>query len=257
MNKMKIRQFLFAAAIFLLTACSPAPKTAVLVLYEDGGWHKPFTDVAVPYLEKIAPEYGLEITAITRVTPVNKEYLKQFDVILQLDYAPYNWPEEAFAAFEDYIDNGRGGWVGLHHATLLGEFDGFTMWQWFSDFMGGIRYENYMADLSDGTVRVEAPSHPLFQGVPESFVIPDDEWYIYDRNPRDNPDIKVLASVDEASYTNPQGIGMGDHPVIWTNTAKKAPNIYFQFGHSPKLMETPAFVDLLTNALLVAAGRKQ
>src|SRR4029079_3706134 len=27
-------------------------------------------------------------------------------------------------AFMDYVEKGRGGWIDLHHATLLGDFDG-------------------------------------------------------------------------------------------------------------------------------------
>ncbi|MBQ1637673.1 MAG: ThuA domain-containing protein [Bacteroidales bacterium] len=255
---MKLKKILLLAALTLCTAaCAPQKPTSVLVLYENHGWHKLFTDVAIPWLEENASAYNYTITPITRVTPVDKEYLKRFDVILQLDYAPYNWPEAAFEAFEDYIDNGRGGWVGFHHATLLGEFDGFPMWDWFSEFMGGIRYDNYIADLSDACVEVERPEHPVFRNVPGSFVIPDDEWYTYDKSPRLNPDIQVLAHVDEASYTRPAGIEMGDHPVIWTNTAKKAPNIYIQFGHSPKLMDSEAFRQLLLNAILYAAGRER
>lgn len=42
---------------------------------------------------------------------------------------------------------------------------------------------------------------------------------------------------------------MGDHPVIWTNPAKKARNVYFQFGHHSSLFDTPEFVLLLTNAI--------
>jgi len=255
MNNMKTRHLFLIAALCAAAACAPQKPTSVLVLYENHGWHKAFTDSALAWLGEKAGTYNLALTPITRVTPVDQEYLKQFDVILQLDYAPYNWPDAAFEAFEDYIDNGRGGWVGLHHATLLGEFDGFPMWQWFSDFMGGIRYENYMADLSDGTVVTEDDKHPVLRNVPASFVIPDDEWYIYDKSPRDNPSIQVLAHVDEASYSNPAGIEMGDHPVIWTNTAKPARNVYFQFGHSPKLMDVPAFRQLLVNAILYAAGR--
>ena len=42
---------------------------------------------------------------------------------------------------------------------------------------------------------------------------------------------------------------MGDHPVIWTNTSVKARNIYFQFGHSPKLLDNEDFKKLLLNAI--------
>ena len=38
---------------------------------------------------------------------------------------PYTWPKEAEDAFVKYIEEGRGGWIGFHHATLLGEFDGY------------------------------------------------------------------------------------------------------------------------------------
>ena len=48
---------------------------------------------------------------------------------------------------------------------------------------------------------------------------------------------------------------MGDHPVIWTNTGKKARNIYIQFGHSPRLMDSEAFRQLLVNSILHVAGR--
>lgn len=238
-----------------MAACSQQKDTSILVLYENGGWHKAFTDTAIAWLQENAGTYGFSVTPITSLAPVDKEYLKRFDVILQLDYAPYNWPDAAFEAFEDYIDNGRGGWVGFHHATLLGEFDGFPMWGWFSEFMGGIRYDNYMADLSDACVEVEQPEHPVFRNVPGSFIIPDDEWYTYDKSPRLNPAVQVLAHVDESSYSRPAGICMGDHPVIWTNTVKKARNIYIQFGHSPRLMDSEAFSQLLVNSILHVAGR--
>lgn len=66
--------------------------------------------------------------------------------------------------------------IGFHHATLLGDFDGYPMWQWFSDFMGGVTFKNYIAPLADGTVCVEDDSHPVLKGVDKTFVLPDDEW---------------------------------------------------------------------------------
>ena len=48
---------------------------------------------------------------------------------------PYWWLM-ATAAFKCYIEQGQGGWVGLNHASLLGESDSYPMWPWFSDFRG-------------------------------------------------------------------------------------------------------------------------
>ena len=239
----------------VLLSCRPEP-TRVLVLYENAGHHKPFSESVLPWLREVAPEENFVLTEVYNPREFDEEYLDGFDVIVQLDYAPYGWPEKAVEAFERYVDEGRGGWVGFHHASLLGEFDGFPMWDWFSGLLGGIRYDNYIADLTDGTVHVEDATHPVMAGVPAAFVIPDDEFYTYDKSPRQCPDVHVLATVDENSYTLETPIRMGDHPVIWTNTAKKGRNVYFQYGHSPKLGDNEPFKTLLLNAIHWTAEKK-
>ena len=226
--------------------CVAAEKN-VLILTERGGQHGPFTDAAIEWLEDLSAQEGFTLTEIHNTKPIDKAFLKGFDLIIQLDFPPYTWTDAAQEAFIEYIEQGLGAWIGFHHATLLGEFDGYPMWNWFSGFMGGIVYNNYIAPLSDGTVSVEAPGHPVMLGVSPSFIVEDDEWYIYDRSPRAN--VKVLASVDEDSYTLDTDIKMGDHPVVWTNPAVKARNIYFQMGHSPKLLSNPDFTRMLTNAI--------
>lgn len=222
-------------------------KPHVLVLNEGGGQHGPFTRVAMEWLRNDAKEKGYVVTELRNANPVTAEYLKDYSLVIQLDFPPYTWPEAAQEAFTDYIDNGKGAWIGFHHATLLGDFDGYPMWDWFSDFMGGIRFQNYVAALADGTVCLEDSVHPVMKGVNNRFVLRDDEWYTYDKSPR--PNVTVLASVDESTYEPSSEIKMGDHPVIWTNPSKKAKNVYFQFGHSPKLFDSEDFVRLFSNAI--------
>ena len=222
-------------------------KRHLLVISEGGGQHGPFTERAMRWLHGYADTHNLAITELRNANPITKSYLEDYDAVVQLDFPPYTWPEEAQAAFTDYIDNGRGGWVGFHHATLLGDFDGYPMWRWFSDFMGGITFRNYIAGLADGTVTVENQGHPVMAGLPDTFVLPADEWYTYDVSPR--PNVQVLASVDENSYVPASDIRMGDHPVVWTNNSKKARNVYFQPGHSPRLFESESFRTMLANAL--------
>ena len=147
-----------------------------------------------------------------------------------------------------YIEEGRGGWIGFHHATLLGEFDGYPMWPWFSEFMGGIRWKDYIPKFATGTVKVEAPEDPVMRGVPGTFEVKDEEWYTYDKSPRRG--VNVLASVDENSYRPQTAIKMGDHPVIWSNDHMKARNVYIFMGHHPDLFENPAFTRIFHNAIL-------
>lgn len=222
-------------------------KAKVLVLTERGGQHGGFTDAGLKWLAAEGAKGNFSITEINNARNITEAYLSQFSLVIQLDFPPYTWPKEAEDAFVKYIEEGRGGWIGFHHATLLGEFDGYPMWQWFSDFMGGVRFKNYIAPLADGTLIVEDKQHPVMKDVPTSFVVPDDEWYTYDKSPR--PNVHVLANVDESSYTPASDIKMGDHPVVWVNESKKARNVYFQIGHSSKLYETEGFTTMFRNAI--------
>jgi uncharacterized protein len=174
--------------------------------------------------------------------------------LIQLDYPPYGWTTAAAAAFEDYIKMGRGGWIGLHHATLLGEFDGFPMWQWFSDFMGGIKFKSYIPTFAKAQVGIEDSKHPCTKNLPIQFSIEKEEWYTYDKSPRNN--VHVLASVDESSYVPGSDIKMGDHPVVWTNEHFPARNIYIFMGHGPDLFQNKFYTTLLTNSIFWAAGKE-
>lgn len=228
-------------------------KAKVLVLTERGGQHGGFTDAGLRWLAAEGAKRNFSITEINNARNITEAYLSQFSLVIQLDFPPYTWPKEAEDAFVKYIEEGHGGWIGFHHATLLGEFDGYPMWQWFSDFMGGVRFKNYIAPLADGTLIVEDEQHPVMKGVPAFFVVPDDEWYTYDKSPR--PNVHVLANVDESSYAPASDIKMGDHPVVWVNENKKARNVYFQIGHSSKLYETEGFTTMFRNAIDWTLGR--
>ena len=224
-----------------------ATARKVLVLAERGGLHEGFTSAGLAWLEGQKERFNMELTVLNSAQDIARGELFRYNLVLQLNYPPYAWSKAAQQDMQQYIDQGKGGYVGFHHASLLGEFDGYPMWSWFSDFMGGIRYRNYIAEKCDGTVLTEDREHPVMKGVPERFVVKEDEWYTYETNPR--PNVHVLASVDESSYSIRTDVRMGDHPVIWTNPGKKARNVYFQFGHSKSLFRNAAFIRLLENAL--------
>lgn len=239
--------------ISLAGCLSAMSATKALVLAEKEGQHAPFTKAAVKWLNGFSKENGIEFDVINDTKKINDDYLRQYNLFIQLDYPPYNWTPAAKKALEDYLIEGRGGWIGFHHATLLGEFDGFPMWKFFSDFMGDIRFKNYVAQTCDGKVVVENKSHPVMKGVSPEFVLSHDEWYTYDRSPR--PDVNVLMHVDEDSYNVDTDVKMGDHPVAWVNEKIKARNVYFQMGHSPELFDSKDFTTMFGNAISWASGQ--
>jgi Uncharacterized protein conserved in bacteria len=259
----KMKLFLYCWILFFCSVVSAKvpenglvavpPAFHVLVLTERGGIHEGFVASALIWLENFSKENNFDYTVINKADSLTDAFLSGYQVILQLNYPPYMWSDSSKAAFVRYTEEGRGGWVGLHHASLLGEFDGYSMWEWYSQFMGGIRWKNYIAARASGTVHVEDAEHPVMKGIPENFPIPDDEWYTYDKDPR--PKVHVLANVDENSYQPPSDIKMGDHPVIWTNEKMKSRNVYFQMGHHKNIFHSAEFRKMLGNAILWTAGR--
>ena len=229
------------------------PRFHVLALYENGGHHIEYSKRAKLWLDSLAADSNFSIDYIQNTDKIDEAYLSHYQLFIQLDYPPYAWTDKAVAAFEKYIEDGRGGWIGFHHATLLGEFDGYKMWDWFSQFMGGIRYKNYIATFVQGTVNVEDKQHPVMRGIPASFLVKKEEFYTYNKSPR--PNVHVLASVDESTYKPSTDIKMGDHPVVWTNEHYKARNVYIFMGHSPILFDDPVYKRLFTNAIFWSVGK--
>ncbi len=250
---------LFAA----VTAQGPAPAAGiakrsatrrVIALAEPGQTiHQPFADAAIRWLRDTAPKEGFAVDYIRTTDPIDEAYLAAHDLFIQVNYPPYRWTPVAEAAFKKAMEQGTIGWIGFHHASLLGKFDGFEMSPFFHQFMGRIVFKSYIPDFATGMVHVEDAGHAVFTGLPAAFKIENDEWYTYDRSPR--PEVRVLATVDENSYEPPRTVKMGDHPVIWTNPHYKARNVYFQFGHKQELFDSPTFTRLFLNAIRWAADR--
>lgn len=225
------------------------PKFKVFAIAETGGGHALFDDAAKIWLNKLAADNNFTIDYVSNTKMITKDFLKQYQLFIQLDYPPYPWEKEAQEAFEDYIVNGKGGWIGFHHPTLLGVFDDYPMWQWYSGFMGGIEFKRHIPGGTYATMNVEDKKHPVMKGIPLSSTTRD-EWYIYNKSPR--PNVRVLASIDESTYNPAKDVKMGDHPVVWTNEKVKAKNIYIAMGHFPELFEDKAYTTLVRNAIFWA-----
>jgi type 1 glutamine amidotransferase len=257
----KMRRFTSLALFFLLVIYSTftaaaqvrqKPRFKALAIAETGGGHALFDIAAKIWLNKLAADSNFTIDYITDTKPITKSFLKQYQLFIQLDYPPYPWGDEAQRAFEKYIVKGRGGWIGFHHPTLLGVFDGYPMWRWYSGFMGNIMFKNNIHGGTTATLNVEDRDHPIMKGIPASFTTRD-EWYIYNQSPRSN--VHVLASIDESTYIPQKDIKMGDHPVIWTNEHVKARNIYIAMGHFPELFKDSVYTTLLRNTVFWAVRK--
>ena len=223
-----------------------------IAIAEIGGGHARFDTAAKAWLNKLAADSNFTIDYISDTKMIDTNFLKQYQLFIQLDYPPYPWEKEAQDAFRDYIEKGKGGWIGFHHPALLGVFDGYPMWQWYSEFMGNIVFKVNIPGGTAALLHVEDKNHPVMKDVPASFITKD-EWYIYNQSPR--PNVHVLASIDESTYKPGKSEKMGDHPVIWINERVKAKNVYIAMGHFPALFKDTAYTTLFRNAIFWAAKK--
>ncbi|MDB5051217.1 MAG: putative secreted glycosyl hydrolase [Fibrobacteres bacterium] len=245
---------------------APAPRFRVLVIAElldpsnaDGNEiHRPYVEAAKIWLNKLGADSNFTVTYLDNPNTITDTMLSKVDLVWQMNYTPFRWNATAKAALEKYLDGGKGGWLGDHHATLYGSAVTSETWPWyFNNLIGGINYKNYISKFASGNVRLEDSTHALFKGVPTTFNVSTEEWYTWDKTPR--PKVHVLANVDESSYKfvdpSQSGTKMGDHPVIWTNDNLKARNLYIFMGHHPNLFTNTAYTTLLRNAVMWVANK--
>ncbi len=150
--------------------------------------------------------------------------------------------ESQQAAFERYIAAGNG-FAGVHSAA-----DTEYNWPWYGGLMGA--YFASHPDIQPAVVRREDANHPSTVSLPDVWVRTD-EWYNFQTNPRDTPDIHVLASLDESSYA---GGTMGDHPIAWYQEYAGGRAWYTAGGHTRESYSEPLFLQHLLGGLEYAAG---
>lgn len=175
MNRMTLIAIVLSAfmgvTLMPVKAADDKPAMHVLVMAEAGGIHAPFVKAARVWLADLATKENFTLDYVENANKFNDDFLSHYQLILQLNFPPYTWSDTAKDAFKKYITQGKGGWVGLHHASLIGEFDGYHVWPWYQEFMGGITWKDYIPKFAAGTVNVEDKDHAVMKGIPSSFTI--------------------------------------------------------------------------------------
>lgn len=204
-----------------------APRFKALVYYTQQAEeaHVVFAEQAVTFFKRLNYGDGYVLDVTTNLSLYPYEKLKEYDVVVMLNGAPTTDFERK--AFEQYMENG-GGWVGFHSAAYN---DKRTNWPWFVQFLGGGVFYCNNWPPQPAKVVVDNPGHPVMKNLPETFIVPESEWYQWNPSPRKNKDVEVLLSLSPDNY--PMGIkdvvNFGDFPIVWTN--KNYRMIYLNMGH--------------------------
>lgn len=245
------RTLCFIASLFAATmAFSQSQPFHVLAFYSTNVEqdHVDFALQAIPFFKAMAKREHFDFDATSNWDDMNPTVLKRYQVILWLDDEPSKSAQRM--AFQKYMEHG-GGWLGFH---IAGFIDSRKTWPWFADFLGTLFYGNSWPPLP-ATLDIDDSAHPAVKGLPATYVSPANEWYSWNPDPRSNPDIKVLMTLDPSNF--PLGfkdtLGSGDIPVTWTNTKYRM--IYTNMGHGDKIFTNPQQNLFFENALLWLGGR--
>jgi hypothetical protein len=234
---------LCVVGLFLASSPTPgkaqaqaAPRFKVIAFY-NGTWdaaHISFVREANPWFTQLAAQHDFSYTATTNWSLLNTANLAQYQVVMFLDDGP---PPAQRAAFEQYMRNG-GGFLGFHVSAFNTDPG---RWDWYhNQFLGTGAFRSNTWAPTTAVLRTEDRAHPSTSRLPATFTSAVSEWYSWNNDLRNNPNIRILTSVDPSSFplgTDPnQTWRSGYYPIMWTNRNYKM--LYANFGHNAMNYET-------------------
>ncbi|AKQ47583.1 Crp/Fnr family transcriptional regulator [Rufibacter radiotolerans] len=231
----------------LLACSSPQQKTkertyGVLVFYKTAGFYHNSIPAGLVALQELGKEHAFTVDTTNNAAVFTAESLKKYRAVIFLSTTQNVLDPAQEKAMEGYIKAG-GGFVGIHAATDT-EYD----WPWYNQLVGA-QFASHPA-IQEATVRVLDHKHPATSFLPASWQRKD-EWYNFKNI---SPNIKVLATLDEATYTGGQN---GDHhPIAWYHAFDGGRAFYTGGGHTKESFQEPLFRQHLLGGILYAMGKK-
>jgi hypothetical protein len=227
----------------LLYSCSThnvhsrEPKFRVIAFFtarEDQA-HISFVHEAERWFPETAAKYNFSFDTTSNWDNLNLEFLSRYRIVVFLDTRPEKPAQRA--AFRTYMEHG-GAWMGFHFAAFALTPSAYPAnWDWYHNtFLGSGSYASNTWRPVSAVLRVEDRKHLATHHLPETFKSAPNEWYRWERDLRQNPDVDILLSIDSTSF--PLGTGpkqneiwhSGYYPVVWTN--KNYRMIYLNMGHN-------------------------
>ncbi len=149
-------------------------------------------------------------------------------------------------AVMDFAAAGKG-LVMLHPGTWYG----FAQWPELNAKIvgGGARGHDKLGSYSVNAVK---PGHPIMKGVPATFEVVDELYYI-NAEPEKIP--AGTSPIDVVAESSPSVRFKAPHPVAWTTKHERARIVGLTLGHDERVHDHPAYKTLLSNAVKWASGK--
>jgi hypothetical protein len=220
------------------TAVAKVQATFNVLAFYSGTYdaaHIDFEKEANQRFPQFGAQNGFSYTATNNWDQLNNLTASQYQVVMFLDDSPHTDAQRN--GFQNYMNNG-GAFFGFHVSAYNDASGG---WPWFNNtLLGTGRFVSNTWGPTAVTLKAENRSHPALVNTGATFQSSVSEWYSWQNDLRNNPDIQILASIDPSSFpvgTDPnQTWYSGYYPIIWTNKNYKM--IYANFGHNAMNYQT-------------------
>jgi cytochrome c len=235
---------LLFAALFL-SGLLPAQTPRILVFSKTAGFRHTSIEPGKVALMKMGMEQGFAVDTTERGELLNETNLKKYVTVVFLCTTGDALNPYQQNAFERYIQAG-GGFVGIHSAT-----DTEYNWPWYGKLVGGYftSHPSTPSNVQKGTFHIEDKTHPSTSFLPDPWERTD-EFYDF----RDiNPEVKVLVSIDEKSYSGAK-MGSLKHPMSWYHDYDGGRAFYTAMGHTNISFSEDLFLRHLSEGLKYAMG---
>lgn len=246
-------QFFFLPLFLLLVfaACSDAPPARILVFSKTAGYRHDCIPTANAALRQICRANSIMMDTSEDASDFNEKNLRRYASVVFLCTTGDVLNPAQETDFERYIQAG-GGYMGIHSAT-----DTEYGWHWYGGLVGG--YFNGHPAQQNATLHIENHEHPATRHLPGNEWKRWDEWY----NFKDlNPDVTVLLSIDETSYSGGTNCSQATgnslcHPMSWCHNYDGGRGFYTALGHTKESYADPLFMQHLLGGLQYAMGKKK
>jgi cytochrome c len=224
-------------------AATSSAELRVLLFTKTAGFRHDSIPVAVEALRELGAQNRIRVDATEDAAVFSDASLRPYDVVVFLLTTGDVLDEGQQAAFRRYVRLG-GGFAGVHSASDT-EHD----WPWYGGLVGA--YFRTHPQIQPAAIDVSDPRDASTRGLPRRWTRTD-EWYAFATNPRGA--VRVLATLDETSYSPGDGAMGGDHPIAWSHLYDGGRAWYTAGGHTQESYAEPLFRSHLLGGILWAAG---
>jgi type 1 glutamine amidotransferase len=238
-----IKSFLLYSLVFFIAIPAlEAQESKVLIFSKTKGFRHKSIEYGREVIADLCSSNNIAVDSTEDAELFTFKNLKQYDALIFLNSTGDLFNEKQQNALIKYINNG-GGFVGIHAAT-----DAEYEWEWYGRMAGG--YFKSHPKQQNAKIKVVSKDHGSTNMLPDEFVRWD-EWYDFKSM---NPDIIVLAKLDETSYEG--GTMDNNHPIIWYHEFEGGRAFYTGFGHTNETFDEPLMQKHILGGILYAIGKE-